>query len=473
MSTTGKDFYHCESDKLHDECGVFGIYDNDELDVARLVYYGLYALQHRGQESSGIAICKNDEITNIKGMGLVPEVFPEKILNRLEGGSAIGHNRYSTTGGSSTENAQPLLINYKYGKMALAHNGNLVNAGRLRGELEEQGAIFQTTTDSEIIASVFSRNCIHIDGIKEALAETMRVLKGSYAVVILTQENLIGMRDPWGLRPLCIGRLKNSFVLASESCALNVIGASFVRDVAPGEIIFIGKNGMESVRVISDKRFGLCIFEHIYLARPDSFIDGASVYRARLEAGRLLAKEHPVDADMVVGVPDSGLTAAIGYSRESGIPYGEGFVKNRYVGRTFINPDQKQREQSVRIKLNPLEHEVRGKRLVLVDDSIVRGTTSAKLVQALKDAGALEVHMRISSPPIKYPCFFGIDIASCNQLIASSHTVEEIRRILGADSLGFLSLDGVVRTPVDSVCTKFCTACISGNYPIKVQDTEL
>lgn len=458
------------ADKLHDECGVFGFYDNDGFDVARLVYYGLYALQHRGQESSGIAICDNGEIQNIKGMGLVPEVFPEKILNRLQGQAAIGHNRYSTTGGSYSENAQPLLINYKNGKLALAHNGNLVNASRLRREMEDQGAIFQTTIDSEIIASLISKKRIHFRGIKESLIETMKELQGAYAVVILTPKRLVGMRDPWGLRPLCLGKLKNSYVLASESCALDAVGASFIRDIKPGEIVFIDENGIESMQAISDKPFQLCIFEHIYLARPDSYIDGASVYRARLEAGRRLATEHPVEADMVIGVPDSGLTAAIGFSRESGIPYGEGLIKNRYVGRTFIKPDQKQREQSVRIKLNPLAHEVKGKRLVMIDDSIVRGTTSAKLVKMLKDAGAKEVHMRISSPPIKYPCYFGIDIASQNQLIASSHSIEDIRRILGADSLGFLSLEGVVGSPVNSKCKAFCTACISGKYPMDVKE---
>lgn len=469
-SGKGYDFHVEVSEEIHEACGVFGVWGSDRVDVARLAYFGLYALQHRGQESCGIAVNHEGEFSGHKGMGLVSEVFTEKVLDRLDGQMAVGHSRYSTTGGNSIENAQPLIVNYKEGRLALAHNGNLVNAVALRRELEDTGAIFQTATDSEVIANLISRYGIACHNIQEVLIRTMNRIMGSYAIVIMTQKCLIGIRDPWGLRPLSIGKLYNSYILTSETCALDAVGAEFVRDVEPGEIVFIENGEIRSVKAITDKPHRLCIFEHIYFARPDSYIDGASVYRARIEAGRTLAREHPVEADLVVGVPDSGLTAAIGYSRESGIPYGEALIKNRYVGRTFIQPNQKMREQSVNIKLNALKDEIEGKRIILIDDSIVRGTTTKKIVQMLKNAGAKEIHMRISSPPVKFPCYFGIDISSKKQLIAANHTIEEIRSMIGADSLGYLSVDGLVRTPVGAPENAFCTACFTGNYPMEVPE---
>lgn len=454
-------------DRPREACGVFGVFNNNGFDVARLVYFGLYALQHRGQESCGIAVTNQNGITGYKGLGLISEVFNDKILDRLEGTMAIGHCRYSTTGGNSIENSQPLMANYKDGRMAIAHNGNLVNASKIRRSLEETGAIFQTSTDSEVIANLISRYGIQTGDLEEILIKTMQQLEGSYAVVLMTQKRLIGMRDPWGIRPLCIGKLDDSLILASETCALDAVGAEFVRDVEPGEIVFIQDKEIRSIRgAVPVKPRHFCIFEHIYFARPDSFIDGASVYKARLEAGRRLAIEHPAEADLVVGVPDSGLTAAIGFSRQSGIPYGEALIKNRYVGRTFIQPQQKMREQSVDIKLNVLKEEIEGKRIVMIDDSIVRGTTTRKLVQMLKRAGAKEVHMRISSPPVRYPCYFGIDISSTSQLIAARMTIDEIRESLGADSLGFLSVDGLMKTPVGAPEDGFCTGCFTGEYPI-------
>ena len=458
-----------QKDELHEACGLFGVYDNDEMDVARLTYLGLYAVQHRGQEGCGIAVNQGGEIHGQKGLGLVPDVFTDRVLDRLTGRMAIGHTRYSTTGGNTVENCQPLIVNYRNSRVALAHNGNLVNAVALRRELEDKGAVFQTSTDSEVIANLISRYRLQHASIEAVLTETMKTIQGSYAIVMLTPKRLIGLRDPYGIRPLCIGRLDNSYVLASETCALDTVGARFIRDVEPGEIVLIGDEGIESIRTAERSR-RLCVFEHIYFARPDSFIDGASVYQARLEAGRRLARNHPVDADLVIGVPDSGLTAAIGYSRESGIPYGEGLIKNRYVGRTFIQPQQKQREQSVRIKLNALSGELQGKRVVMIDDSIVRGTTSRNIVSMLKDAGATEVHMRISSPPVMHPCHFGIDIASRSQLIAASHSVEEIRRYLGADSLGYLTVEDLVACPAGREGDGFCTGCFNGVYPIPVPD---
>lgn len=457
-------------DELHEACGVFGVYNNDQMDTARLVYFGLYALQHRGQESCGIAVNNQGEISGHKGLGLIAEVFTEKALDRLEGKIAIGHSRYSTTGGNSVENSQPLIVNYRDGRLALAHNGNLVNAVKIRHELENSGAIFQTATDSEVIANLISRHGIHCHDLEEVLIKTMNQIEGSYAVVLMTKKRLIGIRDPWGLRPLCIGKLENSYILASETCALDAVGAEFVRDVLPGEIVIIEGGDIRSVLAIEGKPHSLCVFEHIYFARPDSYIDGASVYRSRLEAGKLLALQHPVEADLVVGVPDSGLTAAIGYSRQSGIPYGEALIKNRYVGRTFIQPTQKIREQSVNIKLNALKGEIQDKSIVLIDDSIVRGTTTKKIVQMLKGAGAREIHMRISSPPVKFPCYFGIDISNKNQLIAANNTIEEIRKTIGADSLGFLSVEGLLKTPVGAPENSFCTGCFTGAYPMEVPE---
>ncbi|HBR03651.1 MAG TPA: amidophosphoribosyltransferase [Ruminiclostridium sp.] len=455
-------------EEIHEACGVFGIINQDDFDTARLVYFGLYALQHRGQESCGIAINDDGNITGQKGIGLVPEVFTDKILDRLEGKAAIGHTRYSTTGGNSIENCQPLIINYKDGRIALAHNGNLVNASKIRCDLENQGAIFQTSTDSEVIANLISRYGLGCNDLVEILKKTMDVIEGSYALVILTQKRLIGIRDPWGLRPLCIGKLGNSYILASENCAFDTVGAEFIRDVEPGEIIIIEEGSIKSVRTNYKRPHKFCIFEHIYFARPDSIIDGASIYQSRLEAGKLLAIEHPAEADLVVGVPDSGITAAIGFSRQSGIPYGEALIKNRYVGRTFIQPTQKLREQSVNIKLNALRKEIEGKRIVLIDDSIVRGTTTKIIVQMLKDASAKEIHMRISSPPVLNPCYFGIDIASKENLIAANYSIEEIKELIAADSLGFLSVASLLKTPVGAPPHSFCTGCFTGEYPMEI-----
>lgn len=456
-------------DKLKEECGVFGIFDNDGIDVARSAYYGLYALQHRGQESAGIAVNDNGTILYHKDMGLVAEVFNNVVLNHLKGKMAIGHVRYSTTGASMRENAQPMVIKYRNGQMALAHNGNLVNAAEIRGKLEENGAIFQSTADSEVILNLISRYRISSISIEEAIQKMMRDVRGSYALILLTPNKLIGIRDPLGIRPLCIGIIDNSYVLASESCALDAVGAQFIRDVNPGEIVIIDKNGITSIQTETADKSSLCIFEHVYFARPDSFIDGASVHQARIEAGRRLAIEHPVEADLVIGAPDSGLTAAMGFSMESGIPYGQGLLKNRYVGRTFIQPDQGQRENGVRIKFNAMRNAIEGKRIVMIDDSIVRGTTTKRIVQMLKNAGAKEVHMRVSSPPMMYACYFGVDIPSRKQLVASSATIEEIREIIGADSLGYLSLEGLLKTPLGAKCN-FCSACFTGKYPMDVPE---
>lgn len=457
-------------DKMKDECGVFGIYSRDSLDVARLTYYALYALQHRGQESAGIAVNNDGDIIFHKDMGLVNSVFGEKELNFLKGHSAIGHVRYSTTGESLRQNAQPIVIQYKKGKLALAHNGNLVNASKLRRELEEQGTIFQTTIDSEVMVNLISRFRVNNENIENSLVEMMDAIEGAYSIVILTPKKLIAVRDRNGIRPLCLGILDNSHVIASESCALDSIGATFVRDVNPGEIIVINKHGLKSIQTKVPEEKRLCILEFIYFARPDSIIDGAGVYKSRIKAGRTLAKEQPAEADLVIGVPESGLSAALGYALESGITYGKGLIKNRYIGRTFIQPSQDERELSVRIKLNVMKDIVDGKRVVMVDDSIVRGTTCRRIVQLLKEAGAKEVHMRVSSPPIKYPCFFGIDISTRQQLVASSKTIDDIRSIVGADSLGYLSLEGLLKTPdmPENQKCSFCSACLSGDYPMDV-----
>jgi len=456
-------------DKPREECGVFGVYNRDRHDVARMTYYGLYALQHRGQESAGIAVNDDGTILYHKDMGLVPEVFNDVVLNHLKGKIAIGHVRYSTTGASLRENAQPMVIKYKNGQLALAHNGNLVNAPELRTKLEENGAMFQSTNDTEVIAYLISRYRVACETLEDTLLKVMNDIRGSYALVILTPKRLIGIRDPHGIRPLCIGLLDNSYILASESCALDAVGAQFIRDVEPGEIVLIGDDGIKSIKAGAAEKTNLCIFEFVYLARPDSFIDGVSVHQARIEAGRILAIEHPVEADLVIGAPDGGLNAALGFARQSGIPYGQGLLKNRYVGRTFIQPDQGQRETGVRIKFNAIRGEIEGKRVVMVDDSIVRGTTTRRIVQMLKNAGAREVHMRVSSPPYKYPCHFGIDISSSKQLVASNHSVDEIAKMIGADSLGYLSLEGLLQTPVGSRCG-FCTACFNGMYPMEVPE---
>ncbi|EOD00159.1 amidophosphoribosyltransferase [Caldisalinibacter kiritimatiensis] len=451
-------------DKLKEECGVFGVYSENKEKVSNLIYFGLYALQHRGQESAGIAVSDNKEVDYYKDMGLVSEIFNDDILASLQGNIGIGHVRYSTTGESHVENAQPLVVKYKNGTIALAHNGNLVNADALREILEDEGVVFQTSTDTEVVANLLAR--YHKDGIVKSVKKVMELVKGAFAFAIMTDNKLIGVRDLYGLRPLCIGKLDDGYVLASESCALDTVGAEFVRDVEPGEIVIIENNELKSIKSSKWCRKNLCMFELIYFARPDSTIDGINVYLARSEAGRILAKEAPVDADVVISVPDSGTPAAIGYAEESGIPYGIGLIKNKYAGRTFIQPTQELREQGVKLKLNVLKENVEGKRVVMVDDSIVRGTTSKRLVNMLKKAGAKEVHVRVTSPPVKYPCYFGIDTPYRKYLVGATKTVEEIRDMINADSLAYISMDGLLKS---TGCDKgFCLACFNGDYPMEV-----
>ena len=460
---------------LGEECGVFGAYDMDGGDVAPSVYYGLFALQHRGQESCGIAVTDTYGERKVhfkKGLGLVNEVFDEESLQTLKGNLGVGHVRYSTAGGSKVENAMPLVINYVKGTLAIAHNGNLTNAIELRRELEYTGAIFQTTFDSEVIAYHIARERLNVSMAEEAVKRAMGKIKGAYALVVSSPRKMIGARDPFGLKPLCIGKEGNTYFLASESCAIAAVGAEFVRDVEPGEIVTITKDGIHSdlSMAIAPQNQARCIFEYIYFARTDSTIDKVNVYHSRIIAGKALAQSYPVDADLVVGVPDSGLVAAKGYSEQSGIPYGMAFHKNSYVGRTFIKPKQSQRESSVKIKLNVIEEVVRDKRIVMVDDSIVRGTTCANIIKMLKRAGAKEVHVRISSPPFLYPCYFGTDVPSNEQLIAHSHTTEEIRELIGADSLGYMKIDKL-KNMVGSL--GYCDACFTGNYPMEVPGRDI
>ncbi|MDD3766890.1 MAG: amidophosphoribosyltransferase [Eubacteriales bacterium] len=456
------DFY-----KIGEECGVFGICAKGSEPCAWDVYHGLVALQHRGQESCGIAATDGAVINYYKDMGTVGEVFGERRLESIRGNMAIGHVRYSTTGESRSENAQPLVINHIKGSFALCHNGNLVNTSALRDELQEKGAIFRTTTDSEVIAYLIAKERIKISSVEDAVLNVMKIIKGAYSLLIMSADKLIAVRDPFGMRPLCIGKRGEDFVFASESCALTAVGAEFVRDVLPGEIVTVENNRLKSVKFETNEKSSLCIFELIYFARPDSIIDGSSVYEARKQAGRILAREHKVDADLVIGVPDSGIDAAIGYSEESKIPYGIGLVKNRYIGRTFIYPTQEQRERGVEIKLSAIESSVQGKRIVMIDDSIVRGTTSSKIVTMLRRAGAKQVHMRVSSPPFVWPCYFGTDIPSKEALAACRYTIEEIRQSIGANSLGYLSLEGLSKIAPNSKCG-FCDACFSGNYPMEI-----
>ena len=456
-------------DELHDECGVFGAYDFDGGDVASTIYYGLFALQHRGQESCGIAVSDTQgpkgKVFSYKDMGLVNEVFDAEKLDKLNGNIGVGHVRYSTAGSSVRENAQPLVLNYVKGTLGMAHNGNLLNAIELREELSYTGAIFQTTIDSEVIAYLIARERLKTSTVEAAVKNSMEKIKGAYSLIVMSPRKLIGARDPFGFKPLCIGKRDNTYFLSSETCALDTVGAEFVRDVLPGEVVTITHNGIESDTSLCQKNTARCIFEYIYFARPDSKIDGMGVYESRINAGRILAKTHPVEADLVVGVPESGNAAALGYSLESGIPYGNAFIKNNYVGRTFIKPKQEQRESSVKVKLNVLSDTVKGKRVIMIDDSIIRGTTSARIVALLKQAGASEVHVRISSPPFLHPCYFGTDIPSEDQLIASGNTVDEICKLIGADSLGYLETDKLS----EMICggTGYCDACFTGNYPIE------
>ena len=459
-------------DELHEECGVFGAYDLDGESVSSGIYYGLLALQHRGQESCGIAVSDTrgpkGKVLSHKDMGLVNEAFTPEHLEHLQGNIGVGHVRYSTAGSSVRENAQPLVLNYVKGTLAMAHNGNLINTPELRQELAFSGAIFQTTIDSEIIAYLIARERLKSRSVEEAVGRAMGRIKGAYSLVIMSPRKLIGARDPFGFKPLCIGRSRtgNTYYLASETCALDTIGAEFVRDVRPGEIVTISQEG----GIVSDMSHALpaakearCVFEYIYFARPDSYIDGMSVYNARIMAGKFLAMDSPVEADLVVGVPESGNCAALGYSLQSGIPYGQAFVKNGYVGRTFIKPKQASRESSVQVKLNALREAVEGKRIIMIDDSIVRGTTSDRIVKMLRDAGAAEVHMRVSSPPFLWPCYFGTDVPAREQLIAYNRSVEEIRQIIGADSLGYLRLERL-QEMVGGL--NICTGCFTGRYPM-------
>ncbi len=456
------------SENIKDECGVFGIYDKSRLgNIAQQVYFGLFALQHRGQEAAGIAVNNDREITLVKNMGLVSEVFNDSILAKLNGEIAIGHVRYSTTGNNTPENAQPISVKYAKGNLTVSHNGNITNAKELRDKLEAKGAIFHTTSDSEVISYLIAIQRLKSKSIEDAVEKVFPMLQGAFSLLIMSPRKLIAVRDKFGIRPLCMGKLQDNVIFASESCAFETIGATFERDVRPGEIVIVTEEGIESNEKYCGHSGGLCIFEHIYTARPDSVIDGQGVNEARMNAGKMLAKIAPADADLVIGVPDSGLPAAIGYSHQSGIPYGVGLIKNRYIGRTFIQPTQAMRERSVALKLNTLKSNVEGKRLVMVDDSIVRGTTLANIIKLLKRSGAKEVHVRISSPPFIYPCFFGTDIPSRKDLACNNYTMEELRQKIGADSLAFLDVKTVDKIAPDSKVT-FCKGCFTGKYPCKV-----
>ncbi len=468
---------HCcaavEESEIHEECGVFGIYDKTNTNVVQKTYMALFALQHRGQESCGIAVNNHGAITIHKDLGLVPEVFTREHLEGLgEGHIAVGHVRYSTTGECYRFNAQPLLVRHIKGLMVLSHNGNLVNARDLRESLELTGAIFHTTTDTEVISYVITEERLKTDSIEQAIEIAMYRLKGAYSLVAMSRKKLVAVRDPYGFRPLCIGKLNDAYIVASESCALDSLGATFIRDVRPGEIVIFDENGMRSITTHCDKsKGGACIFEYVYFARPDSVLDGVSVHKARLRSGQFLAQDFPADADVVIGVPDSGLDGALGFARESGIPYGVGFIKNRYIQRTFIQPTQGQRENSVKIKLNALRDTVEGKRVVMVDDSIVRGTTSRRIVEILREAGAKEVHFRVSSPPFKHPCFFGTDVDSRENLIANKMEIEQIAKAINADSLGYLKIEHM-KEIAEECKLDFCMGCFTGKYPIPVPEAQ-
>ena len=461
---------------LREECGVFGVYSGETSDVASTAYYGLFALQHRGQESCGIVVNDDGVFSDFKDKGLVNDVFTTEIINSLgEGNIAVGHVRYGTTGSNDRSNAQPIVVNHIKGKMALAHNGNLINSGELRRELELQGSIFHTTSDTEVISYIITKERLSAPSIEQAVNSAMNRIKGAYSLVVMSPSKLIAVRDENGFRPLCYGKTADGrYIVASESCALDAVGAEFVRDIKHGEIVVFEKNGVRSIEDHCKKSpCSLCVFEYIYFARPDSVIDGCSVHTARQRAGAFLALEHPVQADVVIGVPDSGLDAALGYAKQSGIPYEIGFIKNKYIGRTFIAPGQKSREDKVKIKLNPIAEVAKGKRIVMIDDSIVRGTTSARIVKLLREAGAKEIHMRVSAPPFMNPCYYGTDIDSRENLIACKHSVEEIAKIIGVDSLGYLSVDSVKQIAKGICGTGYCTACFDGNYPTAVPSTPM
>jgi amidophosphoribosyltransferase len=454
-------------DRLQEKCGIFGIYSkNSDSDIAAQAYMALYALQHRGQESCGIAVCNEGVMQYHNDIGLVPDVFSKETLIKLgKGNMAVGHVRYSPMDQKSRSNAQPLVVRHIKGAMAIAHNGSITNAAFLREKLQMEGTVFHTTSDTEIIINIITKKRIYTKTIEEAIDKAMNDIEGAYSLVIMSPTKLIAVRDSHGFRPLCMGTLDGDIVIASESCALDSIGADFVRDIEPGEIVIIDRNGPRSIKTHCGKKSSMCIFEYIYFARPDSIIEGAGVHTSRLNAGAFLAAEHPVSADIVFGIPDSGLDAALGYSRQSGIPYGVGFIKNRYIGRTFIQPTQEERDRAVRIKLNTIEASIKDKRVILIDDSIVRGTTMRRIVKLVRETGAKEVHLRISSPPFKNPCYFGTDIDSRDNLIACRMSVQETCKYLGADSLGYLSIENVSRIAENAGCG-FCDGCFTGNYPV-------
>lgn len=457
--------------EIREECGVFGVFGKENPTIAQSVYFGLFALQHRGQESCGIAVNSDGVFNSHKDAGLVNDVFTPDVLARLGGGSiAVGHVRYGTTGSGGRINAQPVVVNHFKGSMALAHNGNLTNAYELRREFEAKGSIFHTTSDTEVISYLITEERLKTGTIEDAVCRAMNRLEGAYSLVVMSPQKLIAARDENGFRPLCYGKTKDgTYYVASESCALDAVGAKLIRDLDPGEVLVFTDQGVRSIRNHCDEKpHTLCVFEYVYFARPDSVIEGASVHEARVKAGEILAREHKVDADVVVGVPDSGLDAALGYARESGIPYSIGFIKNKYIGRTFIAPDKKSRVNGVKIKLNPISSEIKGKRVVLIDDSIVRGTTSGRIVKLLRDAGAKEVHMRVSAPPFVNPCYYGTDIDSRDNLIACRKSIEEIAEEIGVDSLGYLSVEGVKEIARVNEKSGFCTACFDGNYPTEI-----
>ncbi|MCQ2523490.1 MAG: amidophosphoribosyltransferase [Lachnospiraceae bacterium] len=453
-------------DELHEECGVFGVWSPEKINASKLIYFGLVALQHRGQESAGIAVCDTfGPIGNIcahKGMGLVSEIFHDDVMAKLRGNIGIGHVRYSTTGASCVENAQPIFLNYAKGTLALVHNGNITNSEEIRNELIDEGAAFNGTTDSEVIAYSIAKERMSCGSIEEAVGKVTKRIKGGYALLILSPQKLVGVRDPLGLKPLILGKAGDVYYMASESTALTAVGAKIVRDIKPGEMVTITKDGITSQMINSRDKKAHCVFEYIYFAKLDSIIDGISVYDARVRGGRALARRFPVDADVVTGVPESGLTAAVGYSEESNIPFKLAFSKNNYVGRTFIKPTQEERVSAVHMKLKVIESVVKGKKVVLIDDSIVRGTTIANLITMMREAGALEVHVRISSPPFLFPCYYGTDVPDNSQLIANEYSVEEIKNKIGADSLGYMSLDDFSYMTGD---LPICKACFDNNYP--------
>ncbi len=457
-----------EDDHFHDQCGIFGVFGHP--DAAHLAYMGLYALQHRGQESAGIAAADGHKIRLEKGMGLVNDVFTAGRLESLTGDRAIGHVRYSTSGETVATNAQPYLIECHRGPIAVGHNGNLVNASILRQELEAAGSIFQSTSDTEVILHLYARS--HLDRVEDAIAASLYKVMGAFSLLFLTPEAMVAARDPWGFRPLVLGRLGEATVIASETCALDLIDATYVRDVEPGEVVIVDKGGLRSFKPFPPEPLAHCVFEHVYFARPDSLVFGRTVLESRLKLGRQLAREASADADIVCPVPDSGMGAALGFSQESGLPFEWGLIRNHYVGRTFIQPRQGQRTAGVKIKLNPVRQVIEGRRVVLIDDSIVRGTTSQKIVGMVRDAGAREVHLRISSPPTTGPCYYGIDTPLKSELIASSHEVEEIRRFVGADSLAYLSHEGLLAATDDAPGRRHCTACFSGRYPVAVTQPD-